>query len=231
MSSEGFQLEGVLISKVELFLVFFMDDHQGNSFYAFFLESKLNSIEKGSLVGTDGVVNFKFGLSVISIKFGKSLYSVTHAIEPNWHKIELNKFRMLIAHVINSDAGNSVILLINVFIVELEELIDKGIRVSSFFEDLVDEFFVFGDFKDEFHPDLMRFGEGLVGFFSKLVRVQTDGHMRQEFVISFITVLMNAHGHTHVADLCGLPGKILNSVRHFEAFMLFYMKIWSKMNE
>ena len=60
---------------------------------------------------------------------------------------------MLISHVINSDTGNSVIFLVDVFIVKLEELIDKGIRVRSLFEDLVDKFFIFGDFKDEFHPD------------------------------------------------------------------------------
>jgi hypothetical protein len=177
MSSEGFQLEGVLVSEVELFLVFFMDYHQGNSFYVFFLESKLNSIKKGNLVCIDRVVNFIFCLPVILIKFGKSLYGVTHAIQPNWHKIELNEFGMLISHVVNSNAGNSIILLVNVFVVELEELVDKLIRVSSFFENLVDEFFVFGDFKDKFHPDLMRFGEGSKGALSNLVWVQTDWHM------------------------------------------------------
>jgi hypothetical protein len=107
------------------------------------------------LVGTDGVKNFGFGLPIILVKLGESLYSITHAIEPNGHEIEFNQFRILISHVIHSDTGNSIIFMVNVLIVKLEEFIHEGIRVSGLFKDLVYKFFVFGDFKDEFHPDQM----------------------------------------------------------------------------
>ena len=60
---------------------------------------------------------------------------------------------MLISHIINSDTGNTVIFLIDVIIVKMEEHIDEGIGVNGLFKDLVDKFFVFRDFKDEFKPD------------------------------------------------------------------------------
>lgn len=45
MSSQGFQLEGILVTEVELLLVFFMNNHQGDAFDVFLVESQLDSIE------------------------------------------------------------------------------------------------------------------------------------------------------------------------------------------
>ena len=136
---------------------FFMDSHQSNSLDSFFFESYLNSIEKGRLVVTDGVKNLGFGLPVMLIKLGLSLHGIAYTIVSNRHEIEFNQLRMLISHIINSDAGNTVIFLIDVIIVKMEEHIDEGIGFNGLFEDLVDKFFVFRDFKDEFKPDSIGF--------------------------------------------------------------------------
>ena len=77
----------------------------------------------------------------------------THAIESNRHEIEFDELRMLISHVIDSDTGNSIILMIDVLIVMIKELVDKGIRLSDLLEYHIDKLLVFGDFEKECHPD------------------------------------------------------------------------------
>ena len=105
------------------------------------------------MIVTFGVVNLAVFGSVVLIYFSKFLYCITHAIESNRHEIEFDELRMLISHVIDSDTGNSIILMIDVLIVKIKELVDKGIRLSDLLEYHIDKLLVFGDFEKECHPD------------------------------------------------------------------------------
>lgn len=116
---------------------------------------------------------------MILIELGESLNCIAHSIEADWHKVELNKFGMFVTHVIDSDTGNSIIFMIDVLIVHLEEVIYKGIWLGSFLKHMIHKLFVFRDFEDEIYPDEMGLWQGLVGFLWELIGVETNGHMRK----------------------------------------------------
>ena len=90
---------------------------------------------------------------MVLVEISESLNGVAHAIQSDRHEVEFDEFWLLITHVVDSDAGDSVVFMVYVFVVELEELADEGVGVGGLLEHLVDELFVFGDLQDQFHPN------------------------------------------------------------------------------
>jgi hypothetical protein len=156
LPSQCFQFKGILISKVEFLLVFFMNYHQRDSLDAFFFQGSFNGIEKHNLIVAFGIVDLRVFAPVVLVEISESLNGVAHAIQPNRHEVEFDEFWLFVTHVVDSDTGDSVVFMVDVFVVELEELADEGVGVGGLLEHLVDELFVFGDLQDQFHPNHVR---------------------------------------------------------------------------
>jgi hypothetical protein len=133
--------------------MFFMNYHQRNSLDAFFFQGSFNGIEKHNLIVAFGVVDLYLFAPVILVEISESLNGVAHAIQSNRHEVEFDEFWLFVTHVVDSDAGDSVVFMVDVFVVELEELVDEGVGVGCLLEHLVDELLVFGHLQDQFHPN------------------------------------------------------------------------------